>query len=78
MILTLHALAETYKVMPSEALNRANTFDLYVMDLHSKYQRYQESKQRGGSSPLAGKNLSQQQMKDMIEKAKDFKLKERK
>jgi hypothetical protein len=77
MMLTLHTLAETYKVLPSEALARASTFDLYVLDLNSKYQRHQEAKQQG-KAPNAGSNLSQQQMKDMLIRAKNFKPKERK
>ena len=78
MILTLHALAETYNVLPSEALDKATTFDLYVLDLHSKYQRHLEAKSNGSVSPGSGSALTEQQMKDMIERAKNFKPKERK
>jgi hypothetical protein len=78
MLLTLHTLAETYNVLPSEALARATTFDLYVLDLHSKYQRHQEAQSQGRASPNSGRGLSEEQMKAMIEQAKNFKPKERK
>ena len=77
MLLTLHVLAETYRVLPSEALERGSTFDLYVLDLHHKWMRYQEAKQNGKADPVSGNELSQEQMKAMIERAKNFKPKER-
>jgi hypothetical protein len=77
MFLTLHTLAETYNVLPSEALGRATTFDLYVLDLHSKYQRHLEAKANGKATPGSGSALTEQQMLDMIERAKNFKPKER-
>ena len=47
MILTIHNLAKTYMLLPSEVLGRATTFDLYVLDTHSRFIKYQEAKQQG-------------------------------
>ena len=79
MFLTLHSLAETYNMLPSEALSRASTFDLYVLDLHHKWLRHQEAQRQGKPSPVKGAyGLSEDQMRAMIERAKNFKPKERK
>lgn len=73
MLLTLHNLAESYKMLPSEALMRATTFDLHVLDLHFKYNNYLASKNEDkGSAPKVTKHLTQQQMKDMIARAKQI------
>lgn len=69
MLLTLHGLAKTYKLLPSECLRRASTFDLYVMDTFHRYQLYLERKSNGGALPSP--NLSQQQMKDMIKRVRE-------
>lgn len=50
MILTIHNLAKTYMLLPSEVLGRATTFDLYVLDTHSRFIKYQEAKQQGKES----------------------------
>ena len=71
MILTIHNLAKTYKLLPSEALARATTFDLYVLDLFHRHSKYQEAKANGKSPPA--KALTVEQMKAMIARAKDFK-----
>ena len=69
MLITLHTLAKTYKMLPSEALDKGSTFDLYVMDTFHRYQLYLESKEKGGA-PLAPR-LSQEQMKSMIDKVRN-------
>ena len=76
MLITLHTLAQTYNLLPSEALARATTFDLYVLDNYSRFIKYQEAKQ-SGDAPPPKRNLSQAEMKAMIERAKAFKPKER-
>lgn len=75
MLITLHTLAQTYNLLPSEALARATTFDLYVLDNYSRFIKYQEEKGKGGPAPAP--RLSQEQMKAMIAQAKNFKPKER-
>jgi hypothetical protein len=76
MLVTLHTLAQTYNLLPSEALGRATTFDLYVLDNYSRFIKYQEAKASGKAAPAPA--LTQEQMKAMIERAKNFKPKERK
>ena len=44
MILTLDNLACRYHVLPGEALARATTFDLHVMDTAVRHQRYQQER----------------------------------
>lgn len=77
MILTVHNLAKTYKLLPSEALARASTFDLYVLDTFHRYQRYQENKQKTNPSAPIPRQMSQDEMKAMIAKAKSAKTQER-
>jgi len=78
MFLTLHRLAETYNLLPSEALGRANTFDLFVLDLYYKWSNYQQEQSEGKTGSGSGKSLTQEDMKAMIERAKNFQPKERK
>ena len=64
MVLTLHNLAEKYKCLPSEALQRGNTLDLYVLDVSTKWLIYQQD-QADGKVPSA-KHPSQKEMLAMI------------
>jgi hypothetical protein len=71
MLLALHTLSEAYKLLPSEALARASTFDLHILELHHKYIKYQEHKDKGLPRPTP--KLSVDKMKAMMERAKNFK-----
>jgi hypothetical protein len=67
MLLTLDNLAHRYHCLPSEALDRATTFDLHVLDASAKYTNYQQEaaeEQSTGRKPQ--QKLSTQQMLDMI------------
>ena len=64
MVLTLHNLAEKYKCLPSEALQRGNTFDLYVLDISTKWMNYQQDKAEG--KVPKSKQPSQEEMLAMI------------
>lgn len=73
MILTVHNLAESYKCLPSEVLANATTFDLYVLDVHTKWVKYQHQEQINKQSVPDAKArpaLSQAQMQDMILRAR--------
>jgi hypothetical protein len=74
MLLTLHNLAKTYKMLPSEALEKATTFDLYILDAYGRYVKYQEDVSQGKvpqvSKPRAMPTESE--MLKMMEKAKNF------
>jgi hypothetical protein len=67
MILTLDNLASRYHCLPSEALARASTFDLHVLDVSARWSNRQQEKTSGNKSAA---NLSQQEMMDMINRTK--------
>jgi hypothetical protein len=70
MILTVHNLAETYKLLPSEILHRGSTFDLYVLDVYSRYVKYQEAKSSGKAVPVEKKYTIEElmAMRDRVKK----------
>lgn len=70
MIVTLHTLAQSYHLLPSEALARATTFDLYVLDNYSRFIKYQEEK-ANKDAPQVRKNLTQEEMQAMIDKVRN-------
>lgn len=71
MLLALHNLAESYKILPSEALDRASTFDLYVLDLHLKYNNYlQAQSQDDSGTPKLKKKYSQDELKEIIKRTR--------
>ena len=71
MVLALDNLAHRYNCLPSQALAHANTFDLYVLDVSARYSKYQQSRQEGGQPETP--NLSQEQMKAMINRVRGAK-----
>lgn len=76
MILTVNNLAKTYKLLPSEVMERGNTFDLYVMDIATRYEKYQHQKSQDGfgkAGPTPKRMPSKQEMMDMLMRAKGAK-----
>lgn len=76
MILTVHNLAENYKCLPSEVLHRATTFDLYVLDVHTKWVKYQHQRAANEqANPNAPKVpvMSAKQLAEMISTARSEK-----
>ena len=73
MILTIHNLAKAYKVLPCEALAQGNTFDLYVLDVATKWQIHQqkiaEQEHKFPGKPAA-QSLSIDDMKAMLERVR--------
>ena len=47
MVLSLDNLAKRYSLLPSEALGRASTFDLYVLDVSAKWIQHQQDIEQG-------------------------------
>ncbi len=45
-------LADRYKMLPSQVMNQANTFDLYIMDAALTYYQYQQKKASGNVQDL--------------------------
>lgn len=78
MILTVHNLAKTYKMLPSEVLSTATTFDLYVLDTFHRYSKYQEAK-AAGKPTLGGKarSLTVEDMQAMISRVRTPEVVER-
>jgi hypothetical protein len=76
MLLTIDNLACRYHVLPSEAMARASTFDLHVMDTAARHQRYQQqcaeleqNLKSGRTRPVAPPN--QEQMQAMLARVKE-------
>lgn len=64
MILTLDNLAHRYMCLPSEALSRATTLDLYVLDISTKWAKYRQDIAEGKVPEV--KQPSIEEMKAMI------------
>jgi hypothetical protein len=73
MIITLDNLASRYNVLPSEALGRASSFDLYVLNVSTQWHNYKnqeaETQANGGKPPTP--KLTQEQMKAMIQQVRN-------
>jgi len=67
MVLTLDNLAHRYSVLPSEAMARATTFDIYVLDVSAKWLKYQNTNEEIGATKH---NLTQKQLLDMMKNVK--------
>lgn len=68
MILTIDTLAERYKLLPSEVMNRGSTFDLYIMDAAMSYHNHQHSKNMKEVNP---NDYSTDELLDMMKKVKN-------
>jgi hypothetical protein len=64
MLLSLDNLAKRYGLLPSEALGRANTFDLHVLDVSTKFQQHLNEKNDGKTAK--NKLPTQQDMLNMV------------
>lgn len=73
MFITLDNLAHRYNCLPSEALSRANTLDLYVLDVSAKWHRHQNNLAEGKQSVTVTPKLSQAEMQAMIDRVKGAK-----
>ena len=53
LILTIDSLGKRYGMLPSEVLERSNTFDLYIMDAALTFENYHHKKQmNNGREPM--------------------------
>ena len=75
MILSLDNLATRYHLLPSEALERATTFDLYVLDTGARWVRHQQDLADGKTSSNTSNTskFSVKQMQEMMKRAKELK-----
>lgn len=67
MILTLDNLACRYHCLPSEAMAKGTTFDLYVLDVSAKWNKRQQDISEGKT---VEHKLSQEEMMAMIATAR--------
>jgi hypothetical protein len=72
MILSLDNLAAKYHLLPSEALERATTFDLYVLDTSARWSKHQQDIADGKVAPKTS-GLSVSKMQEMMRRAKELK-----
>lgn len=68
MLVTLDNLAHRYKILPSEALERASSFDLYVLNVSTQWHNYKQeqasAQQQGKPGPV---KLTQNELKLMLD-----------
>lgn len=72
MLLTLDNLAHRYNCLPSEALAKANTLDLYVLDVSTKWVKYRNDLAEGRVAERV-KQPSQEEMLAMIARVRSEK-----
>lgn len=74
MIISLDNLAARYHCLPSEALARASTFDLHVLDVSSRWSKYQQDQaDKSDKSATITPQLSVDEMKSMIARVRERK-----
>lgn len=71
MIITLDNLASKYHCLPSEAIERGTTFDLYVLDVSTKWHNRQHDIAQGRESSTITPELSVEEMQAMIARVKE-------
>jgi hypothetical protein len=72
MILSLDFVSQRYGVLPSQLLRSGDSLDLIIADAAQGYRnKQQEAANKGEKLTNSSHNLSEQQMKDMIERAKN-------
>ena len=65
----IDSLGKRYGLLPSEVLNRSNTFDIYIMDAALSYENFVYKKQMNkGVDPVP--NYSQDELLAMLNKNK--------
>ena len=66
LILSLDTMAERYKMLPSELMNRATTFDIYVMDAALSYHDYKRKLSEG----KVAETYSTEELQQIMQKAR--------
>ena len=70
LILTIDGLGKRYGMLPSEVLERSNTFDLYIMDASLTFENYHHKKaMNNGVAPAP--DYSTDELVAMFNKNKD-------
>lgn len=69
-MISLDNLAHRYNLLPSEALQRANTLDLKVLDVSARWQRYQNDVAEGKVAAKPKAQPTQEEMLAMIKRVR--------
>lgn len=73
MMITLDNLAHRYNCLPSEALARATTLDLMVLDVGARWANKKHSEATGKKEETVTPKLSVEEMKSMIDRVRGAK-----
>jgi hypothetical protein len=70
LILTIDGLGKRYGMLPSEVLERSNTFDLYIMDASMTFENYHHKKaNNNGREPIP--DFTTDELQAMLDKNKE-------
>lgn len=67
----IDSLAKRYGLLPSEVLNRSNTFDLYIMDVALSFEQYHTKKQENKNIDPTP-NYTIDELQSMLNKTKEL------
>jgi hypothetical protein len=70
MIMLIDTLSERYGILPSEVMNRANTFDVFIADTAIGYRNAVQERAMNGDKP-AVPNYKQEDLVKMMERVRD-------
>lgn len=71
LVVSIHNLAHTYGLLPSEVMSRATTFDLYALDVATKHSKYQQEKYEGKNpSTKVAREPTQDELLAMIKRVR--------
>jgi len=69
-VLWIDTLGKRYGMLPSEVIGRANTFDLYIMDMALAFENYHHKKSmNNGRDPIP--DYTTDELLAMVAKGKD-------
>ena len=69
-VLWIDTLGKRYGMLPSEVIGRANTFDLYIMDMALAFENYHHKKSmNNGKDPIP--DYTTDELLAMVAKGKD-------
>ncbi len=70
MIMMLDTMAERYGMLPSEVMERASTFDLFVCDTAIGYRNYQQEKAMGVEKTYDPQDYSQDELLKILKETR--------
>jgi hypothetical protein len=70
LILTIDGLGKRYGMLPSEVLDRSNTFDLYIMDMAMTFENFHHKKaMNNGRDPVP--DFTEDELMTLLNKNKE-------